>query len=183
VRPQLADGRISVTCDPKLITFDILGTVLDWRTGLEASCRSACRPLPEGEFDRIIDVQGELERGDFVDYTEITRRSLVDVIGLPNVTANEIAAGLGRWPLYSDAPVLRALMEVAPCAATTNSDRIHGEDVQAQLGFRLDDWLCAEDTHVYKPHLTPTGNTEITKCIQRCPHAHRATLIGIDRNG
>jgi hypothetical protein len=33
------------------------------------------------------------------------------------------------------------------------------------------------------PHLTPTGNTEITKCIQRCPHAHRATLIGIDRNG
>ena len=25
------------------------------------------------------------------------------------------------------------------------------------------------------PHLTPTGNTEITKCIQRCPHA----LIGI----
>ena len=33
------------------------------------------------------------------------------------------------------------------------------------------------------PHLAPTGNTEITKCIQRCPHTHRATLIGIDRNG
>jgi FMN phosphatase YigB (HAD superfamily) len=43
-------------------------------------------------------------------------------------------------------------MEVAPCAAMTNSHRIHGEDVQAQLGFRLDDWLCAEDTHVYKPN-------------------------------
>ena len=32
-------------------------------------------------------------------------------------------------------------------------------------------------------HLTPEGNTEIRKCIQRRPHASRATLIGIDRNG
>ena len=32
-------------------------------------------------------------------------------------------------------------------------------------------------------HLTPKGNTEINKCIQRRPHAHRATPIGIDRNG
>ena len=31
--------------------------------------------------------------------------------------------------------------------------------------------------------LTPEGNTEIRKCIQRRPHAPRATLIGIDRNG
>jgi hypothetical protein len=28
-------------------------------------------------------------------------------------------------------------------------------------------------------HLTPEGNTEINKCIQRRPHAHRATPIGI----
>jgi hypothetical protein len=27
--------------------------------------------------------------------------------------------------------------------------------------------------------LTPEGNTEIRKCIQRRPHAPRATLIGI----
>ena len=32
------------------------------------------------------------------------------------------------------------------------------------------------------PHLTPTGNTEITKCIQRRLQ-HTAILIGIDRNG
>jgi FMN phosphatase YigB (HAD superfamily) len=33
----------------------------------------------------------------------------------------------------------------------TNSDRIHGEQVQAQLGFRLSHWFCAEDARVYKP--------------------------------
>jgi hypothetical protein len=27
------------------------------------------------EFDRIVDVQGELEQGDFLDYAEITRRA------------------------------------------------------------------------------------------------------------
>lgn len=42
-------------------------------------------------------------------------------------------------------------MAMAPCAAMTNSDRCHGEDVQAELGFRLDAWLCAEDVETYKP--------------------------------
>ena len=32
-------------------------------------------------------------------------------------------------------------------------------------------------------YLTPEGNTEIKKCIQRRPLAPRATLIGIDRKG
>ena len=42
-------------------------------------------------------------------------------------------------------------MAIAPCAALTNSDRAHGEQVQEQLGFRLSDWLCAEESGLYKP--------------------------------
>ena len=34
----------------------------------------------------------------------------------------------------------------------TNSDRAHGEQMQQQLGFRLDDWLCAQESRVYKPN-------------------------------
>jgi 2-haloacid dehalogenase len=137
---------------PDLITFDIFGTVLDWRTGLRRACEAAGRPLLEGEFDRIVDRQGELEQGDFLTYEDVTRRSLIDVIGLSDVTAAAIAAGVGRWPLYADSREgLRALMRIAPCAAMTNSDRAHGEQMQEQLGFRLHDWLCAEDTRVYKP--------------------------------
>jgi FMN phosphatase YigB (HAD superfamily) len=33
----------------------------------------------------------------------------------------------------------------------TNSDRAHGEQAQEQLGFRLADWVCAEDLRLYKP--------------------------------
>ena len=136
---------------PTLITCDIFGTVLDWRTGLEEACRTAGRPLHGADFDRVVDAQAELERGDFRDYTSIVGSSLVDVLGMHPDKAAGIAADVGRWPLYADAGVLRSLMAIAPCAAMTNSDRHHGEDVQAQLGFRLDAWLCAEDVRTYKP--------------------------------
>jgi 2-haloacid dehalogenase len=137
---------------PRLFTFDIFGTVLDWRAGLERDCAAAGRPLAPGEFDRIIDRQGALEQGAYRNYSEITRRSLVDVLTLDDGTAEHIGRHVGHWPLYADSPAaLRALMRRAPCMATTNSDRAHGEQVQEQLGFRLSDWLCAEDTRRYKP--------------------------------
>ena len=136
---------------PRLLTFDVFGTVLDWRTGLEAACRAAGRPLGPGEFDRVVDAQAVLERGPFLDYATVTRRSLVEVVGLDDRAAAAIGAAVGRWPLFPDAPLLRTLMEMVPCAAMTNSDRRHGEDVQAGLGFRLDAWLCAEEVGLYKP--------------------------------
>ena len=137
---------------PALLTFDIFGTVLDWRTGLARDCAAAGRPLAPGDFDRIIDRQGALEHEAFASYAEITRRSLVDVLGLDDAAAARIGASAGHWPLYADsADALRALERIAPCMATTNSDRAHGDQVLAQLGFRLSDWLCAEDTRVYKP--------------------------------
>jgi 2-haloacid dehalogenase len=137
---------------PVLMTFDIFGTVLDWRSGLEASCEAAGRRLQAGEFDKIVDAQGKLEQGAFLDYTGVTRRSVADVLGLDAGQAGGVADSIGRWPLYDDADILRKLMEIAPCAAMTNSDRGHGEDIQARLGFRLDAWLCAEEARVYKPN-------------------------------
>lgn len=137
---------------PQLITFDVFGTVLDWRSGLEQACAAAGRPLAPGDFDRIVDLQSELEHLEFQTYAEITRRSLVGAIGLPDSAAAEVGRTVGRWPLYADSrEALRALMKVTKCAAMTNSDRSHGEQVQEQLGFRLNDWLCAEEARVYKP--------------------------------
>jgi 2-haloalkanoic acid dehalogenase type II len=138
---------------PELITFDIFGTVLDWKTGLEAACKAVGRPIVFGEFDHIVDVQGELEQGEFLNYTEITTRSLKQVLGLGHEVAARIGENVGGWPLYADSQAsLRALMDVSPCAAMTNSDRAHGEEIQRQLGMRLNDWLCAEETRVYKPN-------------------------------
>lgn len=137
---------------PLLLTFDVFGTVLDWRSGLARDCAAAGRPLGRGDFDGIIDRQAGLEAGTRLPYAEITRRSLIEAIGLDESHAARIGANVGRWPPYPDsASALRALMAIAPCAALTNSDRAHGEQVQEQLGFRLSDGLCAEEIGFYKP--------------------------------
>jgi 2-haloalkanoic acid dehalogenase type II len=132
-----------------LLTFDLFGTVLDWRRGLREALGT---PLSDADFDRIVDRQGELEREAFRPYAEIVAQSLVDEAGLDPAAAARIGSEAGRWPLYGDsADALQQLQKVAPCAAITNSDVAHGVQVQAQLGFRLDGWVCAEDVRAYKP--------------------------------
>ncbi len=126
---------------PSLLTFDVFGTVLDWRAG-----------LGERDFDRIVDAQGELEQGRFRPYAEIVADSLVRVRRLDVVSAARMGAEAGTWPLFPDSrEALRRMQKIAPLAATTNIDRAHGEQVQAQLGFRLDAWICAEEVRAYKP--------------------------------
>jgi 2-haloacid dehalogenase len=126
---------------PSLLTFDIFGTVLDWRAG-----------LGDRDFDRLVDVQGELEQERFRGYAEIVAESLVRVRGIDVVSAARMGAEAGTWPLFPDSrEALRRLQRKAKLAAITNSDRAHGEQVQAQLGFRLDGWICAEEVRAYKP--------------------------------
>ena len=78
-----------------LMTFDIFGTVLDWRAGLE-------RELGELDFDAVVDRQAELESEQFRSYTEIVAQSLVDEVGLSESEAARIGANAGQWPLFPD---------------------------------------------------------------------------------
>lgn len=137
---------------PRLLTFDIFGTVLDWRRGLTEALASEGVTIDADAFDRVIDAQAELESGSFRTYTEIVARSLTGVLGVTEGAAERIGREAGTWPLFPDSrDALRRLRAVAPCVATTNSDRAHGDQVQSSLGFRLDGWICAEETGRYKP--------------------------------
>jgi len=139
---------------PALFTFDIFGTVIDWRRGLQETTRARGVPMDDAAFERVIDAQGRAEQGPYRSYAEIVAESLVQVLGMEAAAAREIGDDAGHWPLYPDSrDALRRLMAVARCVATTNSDRAHGEQVQAQLGFRLSDWICAEDLRIYKPDI------------------------------
>ena len=129
---------------PLLLSFDIFGTVVDWRAGLG---------LPDAQFERVVDRQGELEQQGrwFRTYAEIVAQSLVDVVRLNAVAAAAAGAEAGRWPLFADSrEAMARLRRIAPCVAMTNSDRAHGVQVQEQLGA-LDGWICAEEVRVYKP--------------------------------
>ncbi|HEY7728100.1 MAG TPA: HAD family hydrolase [Candidatus Eisenbacteria bacterium] len=137
---------------PALFTFDIFGTVVDWRRGLTDALARCGVGLSEAGFDRVIDAQAGEESGPFRPYASIVAASLTSQLGLDPDAAMRIAAEVGTWPLYPDsASGLLRLQRLAPCVAITNSDRAHGAQVQAQLGFPLSGWVCAEDSRVYKP--------------------------------
>jgi 2-haloacid dehalogenase len=137
---------------PTLFTFDVFGTIVDWRSGLRADLAKAGHSCSDAIFDDIIAAQAALEAGPFRTYREITATSLLQVVGLDGKIADQIGQNVGRWPLYPDAGEgLQSLMRTAACVAMTNSDRVHGQQVQEQLGFPLSDWICAEDVGVYKP--------------------------------
>lgn len=137
---------------PRLLTFDIFGTVVDWRTGLREAVARAGAAFDDAAFDRVIDAQARMESGPFRPYAEIVAASLVEALGLDEATARGIGRNAGTWPLYPDSrDALRRLRVIAPCAAATNSDREHGAQVEASLGFRLDAWICAQEVGAYKP--------------------------------
>ena len=137
---------------PRLLTFDIFGTVLDWRRGLRASLAARGVPLEDAAFDRVIDAQAEEEAGPFRPYARVVAASLVRVLGLDEPAALAIGREAGSWPLFPDSRnALARLLALAPCAATTNSDREHGAQVRAALGVPWSGWICSEDVGAYKP--------------------------------
>lgn len=137
---------------PHLLTFDIFGTVLDWRRGLRESLRRHGAELRDPDFDRVIDAQATIEQGPFRSYAAVVASSLVRALGVPPLTARAIGAEAGTWPLYPDSrEALRRLRQFAPCVATTNSDEKHARQAQRGLGFDLDGWITAESVRCYKP--------------------------------
>jgi len=143
--PCQTGANLSIT----LITLDVFGTVLDWRRGLRDALGGH---LADAAFDRIVDRQGELEQQGFRRYADIVAQSLVEELGLGAEEAAGIGAAAGTWRLFPDsASGLRRLRAVAPCAAITNSDLAHRAQIEAQLGFALDGWICAEEVRAYKP--------------------------------
>src|SRR5688572_18966963 len=163
VRTVSRRGRLAAV-RPRLLTFDIFGTVLDWRRGLREATAAAGIALDDAAFDRVIDAQAADEAGPFRTYAEIAARSLTGVLGMAAGAAASIAAAAGTWPLYSDSrEALRRMQSLVPCAATTNSDRSHGEQgpwwwhVSAYGDYDLETARSLGLTCVYvrRPHARP----------------------------
>lgn len=139
---------------PILLTFDVFGTLVDWRAGLRSALADHGIDLTDRDFERVLAAQEVDETGPFQTYQAIMAASLKRALGLKSEAATAIGADVGKWPLYPDtAAALRQLLDQTRCVAMTNSDCVHGEQVQKQLGFPLTDWVCAEDLRIYKPRV------------------------------
>ena len=47
---------------PRLITFDVFGTILDWQRGMTDDVHAAGRSMGASDFERVVNRQAELER-------------------------------------------------------------------------------------------------------------------------
>ena len=141
---------------PALFTFDIFGTVVDWRRGLSDALVAAGLPAARAasSFDALVDAQARIEQAaPGRRYRDIVADSAREVLGLDAARAAAVAATVGAWPPYPDsAAALARLARIAPLVALTNSDRDQGAQVRAALpGVPWTHWLCAEETGWYKP--------------------------------
>lgn len=137
----------------RLCTFDVFGTLVDWRRGLAEDLAGQGIALTENRFDRLLEEQEGAERsGHFRCYGEILAWSLVRRLGLAPLQAQALAEGIGGWPLFAEVPAALGRMPGGiRLAAMTNSDRAHGGPIRERLGVELAAWVCAEDVQVYKP--------------------------------
>jgi len=59
---------------PSLLTFDIFGTVVDWRRGLTGAVRSHGVELGDREFQAVIDWQARADQQAYGSYTVMLTR-------------------------------------------------------------------------------------------------------------
>src|SRR4051794_9200380 len=75
---------------PVLLTFDVFGTLVDWRAGLRADLAAHDYQLTDKEFERVLAAQEVDETGPFRTYQAITAASLARALGLKADVADAI---------------------------------------------------------------------------------------------
>jgi len=149
--------------DRKILTFDVVGTLIDFETGI----LDYIRPLAEAAGLNIADedillsygkaegVQHELMRGQpFPPMMAPIYRLMAKEFGLP--TSEEAVEGfrlsIPRWPAFSDSvAALRQLKQRFRLVAMTNSDNWALGHFARTLEMPFDDTVTAEDVGTCKP--------------------------------
>ena len=148
----------------RLLTFDVVGTCIDFETGVSdavaAVARGAGLPVPDRSatleaFGRAEDLQQQ--RTPDLPFTQMLApvyRTMAPELGLPADAhhAAGLAASIPSWPAFPDAvDALRRLRRRYRLVALTNSDRWGLEQMSATLQHPFHDGVTAEDVGVNKP--------------------------------
>jgi 2-haloacid dehalogenase len=139
------------------VTFDCYGTLIDWERGIT----DALIPLLPRGMDRralaqrYIEVEAEVEKGEYLPYREILDRAgrrILEENGVGNVPS-PLPASLGSWPPFEEVPeALRELQRRGyRIAILSNVDRDLLALSVAAIGVEPDLAVTAEDARSYKP--------------------------------
>jgi 2-haloalkanoic acid dehalogenase type II len=144
----------------RYLTFDCYGTLVDWRSGIEAALAKALgRKSGAGVSLADLYVRAEMdEEGTYTSYREVLARTAARVanglgLRLTRVDASEFAASVPRWPAFGDTSrALRALGEMGfKRYILSNVDNDLLELTISEHGFDVDGFVTAEEVGSYKP--------------------------------
>ncbi|PRX98731.1 HAD family hydrolase [Allonocardiopsis opalescens] len=148
---------------PRVLTFDVVGTLIDFETGmleqLRSTAPSAVRRAGEAA---LLDAFGRAEHElrserpelSFTEFLEPAYQRVAAEFALPSAAGEAAAlrALIPRWPPFPDAvAALRTLGAHARLVALTNADRWALAHMSAALGEPFDDAVTADDVGVGKP--------------------------------
>jgi putative hydrolase of the HAD superfamily len=144
--------------DFKVLTFDVVGTLIDFERGVLASVRRLGGPAAKDLTDDQIFEPYMRGRAAFPGRSSHAMAnvylSLAKELGLP--ADEQCAAAFQRdvldWPAFADSvEALRRLRTHFRLVAMTNADRVALSAYAHTLGDPFDDTVCCDETGVAKP--------------------------------
>ena len=143
----------------KALTFDVVGTLIDFESGMIRYLRSAAGLTPEAGSDEAILDSYRRHRGHFTTdpYPEVLVRVYRDMapdLGLP--LRDDLAQGfrdsIKKWPAFPDSvEALRRLRARYKLVAMTNAQRWALDHMEKTLGNPFHDTVTATEARCEKP--------------------------------
>jgi putative hydrolase of the HAD superfamily len=150
----------------RALTFDVVGTLIDFETGILRGVRSAAGDGPEGSegpddeavlaaFGAAEGVQQELTpEMPFTAMLDPISARLAPELGIPGLAGepSPLRRSISSWPAFPDAvEALAALRERYVLVAVTNADRSALDAMAATLGQPFADGVTVDEVGVNKP--------------------------------
>lgn len=143
----------------KVLTFDVVGTLIDFEKGVLDSVRRLGGPLAQKLTDDEIFkpyIRGRAAyTGRSSEVMSQVYLSLAAELGLPvdTVAAECFQLDVLRWPAFADSiEALKRLRKRFRLVAMTNADRVALSGYAHTLGDPFDDSISCDDTGVAKPN-------------------------------
>jgi 2-haloalkanoic acid dehalogenase type II len=144
------------------LTFDCYGTLIDWESGILAAMlplleRHEVPASPDEILRAYARAEGAAERGRFISYREVLRRTLVgmasDLGFAPRSDEVEtLAESLADWDPFPDTvQSLRTLGEKFRLGVISNVDEDLFQATRERLGIDFEWVITAESVGAYKP--------------------------------
>ncbi|HYZ61808.1 MAG TPA: HAD-IA family hydrolase [Acetobacteraceae bacterium] len=145
--------------EPKVLTFDVVGTLIDFERGMLNYLRSACGPAMAALDDDTVLASYRTARardgsGRFPDDLARVYREIAPELGLPQDEAigTGFAQSIKDWPAFPDSvAALQRLKRRFTLVAMTNAQRWALDHMARTLGDPFDDSVTVDEALCDKP--------------------------------